>query len=317
MIVIYKLSNKSNDRFYIGSSKNYESRITNHLYKLTYKKHENQFLQNDFNKCGIENFYFSILEELTTIDKLLEREQFYIDKHFDNQKKCYNINPIAKNPPITIKIGKHNPMYGRIGILHHNFGKPKTPETRQKLSTANLGKKHSELFKILRSKKYKGSGNPMFNRQHSEETKLKISLSLSGEKHPNFGKHLPIETKDKIRLKNKGKIRSIECRNKISNFSKTRTGTKNPFFGKKHSLETKLKISNARKKPIYSINLLNGIKVLHVSILEASIACKVSKTTIQCILNKKRKKTKNGYYFEYTDTVNVNSALVKEMLNDK
>ena len=56
------------------------------------------------------------------------------------------------------------------------------------------------------------------------------------------------ETKRKIGLKNKGKIRSKETRQKISKACKgIQSGEKHPFFGKHHTLETLQKISENRK----------------------------------------------------------------------
>jgi len=43
--------------------------------------------------------------------------------------------------------GKNNPMYGRRGELSPHFGKPRSEETKAKISTSNTGKHRSEVTK--------------------------------------------------------------------------------------------------------------------------------------------------------------------------
>jgi len=62
---IYKIINLKNGRFYIGSAADVFGRRKQHFWYLKKNIHQNQFLQNDFNKCGLENFRFVLLEETT------------------------------------------------------------------------------------------------------------------------------------------------------------------------------------------------------------------------------------------------------------
>lgn len=66
---------------YVGSSRSLKKRLLEHLNTLKKGKHDNPRMQNIFNKYGIENFYFSILEVHSTWNQkyLLEREEFWID----------------------------------------------------------------------------------------------------------------------------------------------------------------------------------------------------------------------------------------------
>lgn len=57
---IYKLI--SGKHIYVGSSKNLYSRLTEHKSDLINKRHINPFLQNVFNKYGIDKFKIEILE---------------------------------------------------------------------------------------------------------------------------------------------------------------------------------------------------------------------------------------------------------------
>lgn len=88
---IYKIINTTNQRFYIGSCKEFKNRSKNHLRSLEMNKHTNTFLLNDFNKCGTEAFVFEVLEVVEgTKEERLAREQFYLDQFYDNQQQCYN-----------------------------------------------------------------------------------------------------------------------------------------------------------------------------------------------------------------------------------
>ena len=67
-----------NDKFYIGSSKSLYSRLLEHRQKLCNNYHSNDFMQKAFNKYGIENFSYEILEYCPE-DVRIKREKHYID----------------------------------------------------------------------------------------------------------------------------------------------------------------------------------------------------------------------------------------------
>lgn len=98
MIGIYKIYNNFNSKIYIGSSNNMEKRISSHFRDLKANKHCNSYLQNAYNKHGIDYFKYEIMEilpENTTKEELLRIEQEYIDKYdFD---LLYNLNPITNS----------------------------------------------------------------------------------------------------------------------------------------------------------------------------------------------------------------------------
>ena len=89
---IYKITNKINGRIYIGSAKEFKERWKRHASSLKTNKHNNRFLQADYNKCGAEAFVFEIIE-ITECDKQgrLMIEERYIKEHYDNGKDCYNL----------------------------------------------------------------------------------------------------------------------------------------------------------------------------------------------------------------------------------
>lgn len=81
---IYKITNTKTNMFYIGSSYNIPRRWREHRNRLNSDTHDNQHLQNAWNKYGETNFKFEIIELVKDRDKLIEREQDWIDK-----TQCY------------------------------------------------------------------------------------------------------------------------------------------------------------------------------------------------------------------------------------
>lgn len=63
---------------YVGSSKSLYARLREHKIKLLGNGHSNDFMQKAFNKYGIDNFYFEILEYCSP-EQRIKREKFYID----------------------------------------------------------------------------------------------------------------------------------------------------------------------------------------------------------------------------------------------
>ena len=87
---VYKIINKVNGKFYIGSSKNIYKRWDQHRNSLRNHCHDNEYLQNAWNKYGENNFEFEIIEECDP-QVQFEREQYYLNtlKPFDDNG--YNI----------------------------------------------------------------------------------------------------------------------------------------------------------------------------------------------------------------------------------
>lgn len=85
---IYKITNKVNNKVYIGQTKyTVESRWRQHLKNFNIE-HRQQPLYLAFAKYGLDNFYVETLEEVS-IDKLDEREIYWI-AYYDSFKKGYN-----------------------------------------------------------------------------------------------------------------------------------------------------------------------------------------------------------------------------------
>lgn len=90
VIGIYSITCKTNAHVYIGSSTFIEKRWTQHKNELNKSKHANTHLQNAWTKYGSGDFAFEIVE-VTTSDKLIEREQYHYDQLKIKQIPLFNI----------------------------------------------------------------------------------------------------------------------------------------------------------------------------------------------------------------------------------
>jgi group I intron endonuclease len=116
IIGIYCITNSHTGKIYVGSSNNIRKRIKYHKYQLRKNVHNNQYLQNAFNKYGESAFSASVLEFLPSDhseEQICAAEQRWLDKLKPFGETGYNIEPIA----------------GRFGVAL---------ETRKKLSDARI-----------------------------------------------------------------------------------------------------------------------------------------------------------------------------------
>lgn len=124
--VIYKITNKINDKFYIGSAVSFNHRINTHKCHLRKRTHHSKKLQASWNKYGEFNFKF---ESLCNCPKeyLIKLEQWFID----------NLNP---NYNISRKAGS---MLGtkRNNEQKQNMSKPRSLEGKRNMSISHKRKK--------------------------------------------------------------------------------------------------------------------------------------------------------------------------------
>jgi len=101
---IYKIINKIDGKYYVGSSKDIVTpnigRWYMHKYELNKKTHTNDYLQNAWNKYGEDSFEFIIVEKCNP-DQLLIVEQKYLDDTKKERNLSYNLSFIAGNIEMT------------------------------------------------------------------------------------------------------------------------------------------------------------------------------------------------------------------------
>lgn len=125
MIGIYKITNIVNGKCYIGQSININNRFDKHLTLLRNGKHNNKHMQSAFDKYGINNFKFEVIEECEE-NVLNEREIWWIAELKSNDREF-----------------GYNETSGGDGIKNYHH----TEETKVKISKASKGQKLSEEHK--------------------------------------------------------------------------------------------------------------------------------------------------------------------------
>lgn len=183
---IYQIRNIIDNKTYIGSAKVFEERKKRHFRALRGKYHHSILLQRAFDKYGEENFVFEILEDMGEINteedlnKLLEREQYWIDKNQPFSPNGYNISHGATN---CVLYGEQNGMYGKRGENNPNFGRKDKPESFAIKSKAQKGRKVSDATKEklsnIAKERYKTEKSPFYGKHWDEENKKRMSKQHS------------------------------------------------------------------------------------------------------------------------------------------
>jgi group I intron endonuclease len=111
---IYKIVNVKTNKIYIGSSVNIKNREKRHFWMLRKNIHDNEYLQNSYNKYGKDFFEFETIE-LCPFDDLILKENYYINKYKSNDLLFgYNLATVNEfrrnnfNNEVKIKLSKHN-----------------------------------------------------------------------------------------------------------------------------------------------------------------------------------------------------------------
>ena len=188
---IYKIVNKENGKFYIGSTIEPQKRQKRHFDDLKNKKHHCLFLQRAYDKYGVDRFEFLPREVNVTDDKELRLlEERYIGYCW-NSGKLYNTS--KKGSGGDLMCGEGNPNYGN----HWTY------EMRKKMSDY-WKKYYSEHECMLKGKTYE----EIHGEEKAKELKEKISERCKlrvGEKNSFYGKHHSLESKEKMRKAKLGK----------------------------------------------------------------------------------------------------------------
>ncbi len=180
---IYKITDISTGKFYIGSAKNFKHRFTTHLSNLKYNNHHNRQLQFIFNKRA-DQLQFTVIERINDITALSCIEQTHLDKAF-HEELCINSSPVAGRPPSynemnieqqrrAVKKANQTKLskYGQTGVIC-------TAESIKKSANTRRGVKRSPEIakKMIETKKKNGT----LNVPHSK---------LQGRKRPNHSKRM-------------------------------------------------------------------------------------------------------------------------------
>lgn len=184
---IYKITNKINDKCYIGQSIDIYRRFDEHKYTSKTSK----YLHNSMVKYGINNFNFEIIEECDE-SILSEREKYWI--------KFYN--SIAPN-------GYNLTNGGDDGNTFRYRTEKEMEETKRKIRLATSGKNNGFFGKHHSEKTKEYLRKINVGKTISQETKEKLKKSLKGH-------YMPQEAKDKISNATKKQWKNEKFRNMMS-----------------------------------------------------------------------------------------------------
>lgn len=192
MYIIYKLTNKINNKLYIGCSKySAEKRFNRHVVEAT-RNTTKSILHKAIRKYGRESFSIETLETLLTEQDMFEREKYYI-LFYNSNIHGYNLTIGGDAGPVNI--GSKNGMYGK---KHTLSAKLKMSEKKKLLT----GDKHPHYNKPspLKGRTY----NQMHGDKIALEIKTKQRIAQLGKSRPyNVGDNNPakrIDVREKISI---------------------------------------------------------------------------------------------------------------------
>ena len=172
---IYKITNTTNNKVYIGSSVNISNREYKHFWMLDKGIHDNEYLQKSYNKYGKDVFIFEIVEYCDP-SELIETENKFITLYESNNlKNGYNLASVNEfrrntfNDEVKIKLSKYN--LNKNGNIN-------------KFSLINLETNEEFIFETLVD-----GANYLIENKFTMGTprnvRMKLSLSLRGVKLNN------------------------------------------------------------------------------------------------------------------------------------
>lgn len=96
---IYKITNLINGKCYIGQTSNAKLRFRQHKNK-GYGQEQNKILYYAFDKYGLENFSFEVIEK--DREDYNQRQRYWI-RYYDSFENGYNMTEGGEEPPLHIK----------------------------------------------------------------------------------------------------------------------------------------------------------------------------------------------------------------------
>lgn len=211
---IYAIISIIDDKIYVGSSIKLKYRFVKHFNELALNRHHSRYLQFAYNKHGRSNFIVTVIE-YCEIDKLLEREQYWLDKLCCFAPWGYN-HCVVSGSPLGIKRSEETKL--RMSAAQKTR-KPMSDITKQRMSiSAKMKTTITEETRLAMSTSQRG-------RKHSEETKAKIANAHKGKSKSEEHKRkngLAKQQFDKWPHPGGNRCKCEECKAKINKYNRNR-----------------------------------------------------------------------------------------------
>lgn len=192
----YVIKNIVNLKVYVGMASNLSKRKSEHFRKLKLSSHCNDYLQRSYNKYGVNNFDFIVLEFCDKESLCIREHNWCVKLKAHDKSYGYNLAETGFN-----KFNGHSEET-KIKMSNANKGKIISKETRLKISASKMGVKNSEESKKKIRKWYKNNEHPM-TKGHSFESRKKMSESRKGIPSNNRCRVVSINiiTKEEVEFK--------------------------------------------------------------------------------------------------------------------
>jgi len=175
-MIIYKITNKINNKIYIGQ--------TVKSLKLRWKQHCNGnrhslALSNAIKKYGIDGFNIEIVDFAENLEELNKKEEEYINKFNSLAPNGYNLMTGGIRPKFSEESKKR---MGRKGSRHPLYGKKHSEESKKKISESHKGKKLTKDHKlnISNSRVGKPNHNREIFKKRNDLKKISIICNENG-----------------------------------------------------------------------------------------------------------------------------------------
>lgn len=269
------------EKFYIGSSINMFNRKQRHLTELKCQRHKNAKLQAHYNKYGIADLKFGMLEEVPEKNNLIGREQLYLDTFLP----IFNICVSAKN----------------------SLGVKRTDTYKLQMSLSKKGKPHRPECKAEKSLRMMGRKGAVF--QHTDKAKANITLNHRNKKitlqydlQGNFIKEWDFVVHASVALNLCKMAISVCCKGKIKTSGGFRWAYA-PYRGFRHSVEEMKLNGRTFKKEVLQYDLDDSFIREWPVMQDAALELKIAQSTISMCCHGKNKSA-GGFIWKFKNLSN-------------
>ena len=205
---IYCIFTLHNSKVYIGSSKNFQKRFRKHREGLKNNRHFCKYLQNVYNKYGIDNLKFLILEETENLE---DCELKWI-KYFDSVNSGYNATENTLRNFYNPSLISNNIKKSSKSVIVFNLNGEFVEELSSVSDAARKYKTQSTNISKCCKKGIRSIKNHIFiyKQEYDESLCYKLKpIDYSYRKEESYRTNLSLKNKGKVILE-KSKISSSE-----------------------------------------------------------------------------------------------------------